>query len=153
MQGKGISILASEMDKGSIEILKTKEGERYLEIRYEPDYGWIRCTWFGNVPIEYITEGVRQYQSLLKKTHCAKLLNDNSHFESNWIPLNDWLEEKEGMTESAKNGLKYMAHVNSSRFITRFSAADLGTRVRDFEFKIFEDLKDAEDWLHTVPDE
>ena len=130
--------------------LQTNDGIKYLEISYEPENGWIRCSWFGNVPVSYISEGIDRYQELLKKTHCTKLLNDNTAFEANWIVLNDKIEN-EGMEESVKNGLRYMAHVNSSRFITRFSAVDLGTRVRHFEFKIFEELKDAEDWLRNVP--
>ena len=57
------------------------------------------------------------------------------------------------MSENVANGLKYMAHVHSSKFITRFSAVDLGTRVKDFEFKLFEQLSEAEQWLHSVSNE
>lgn len=129
--------------------LQTDEGVKYLEMTYEPENGWIRCKWFGDVPVSYISKGIDCYQQLLKETHCTKLLNDNSRFKANWIELNDRIEN-ERMAESVKNGLRYMAHVNASRFITRFSAVDLGTRVKDFEFKIFEELEDAEDWLRNV---
>ena len=142
--------LSSKKRTKLMETITTADGKKFLELGFEPQNGWIRCTWFGNVPPSDISRGIAHYQSLLRRTKCSKLLNDNSRFEANWISVNDALEQG-GMAESAKNGLRYMAHVHSSRFITRFSAVDLGTRVRDFEFKIFEDLKDAEEWLHNVP--
>ncbi|MEQ9098515.1 MAG: hypothetical protein RIF36_26930 [Imperialibacter sp.] len=135
-----------------MEVITTDEGVKYLEIGHEPENGWIRCTWYGNVSMAYISKGSSLYSTLLKATGCSKLLNDNTHFEANWIALNDELE-KGRMRESVANGLRYMAHVHSSKFITRFSAVDLGTRVKDFEFKLFEQLSEAEQWLRSVSNE
>lgn len=135
-----------------MEIITTKEGVKFLEISHEEEKGWIRCTWYGNVSIDDISKGSARYAELLKRTRCPKLLNDNRLFEANWVAFNDILENGR-MKKSADNGLRYMAHVNASRFITRFSAVDLGTRVKGFEFKIFEQLSAAEDWLQQVTNE
>ncbi len=135
-----------------MEIVTTDQGVKYLEISHEPENGWIRCTWYGNVSIGDISKGASKYADVLKTTRCSKLLNDNRFFEANWVAFNDILEQGT-MRENVANGLRYMAHVNSPKFITRFSAVDLGTRVKEFEFKIFDKLQDAEDWLHNVSDE
>jgi uncharacterized protein YodC (DUF2158 family) len=135
-----------------MEVISTKEGSKYLEISHEPENGWIRCTWFGNVSIDYISQGSARYAELLKATGCEKLLNDNRFFEANWVAFNDVLE-KGRMAQSVANGLRFVAHVNSSKFITRFSAVDLETRAKDFVFKIFEELSEAEEWLRSVSNE
>lgn len=132
-----------------METITTADGTPFLQIRYEPENGWIRCVWTGNVSIEDISRGSARYGEILKEIGCPKLINDNSAFEANWVALNDELE-KGRLAESAKNGLRYVAHVHSRKFITRFSAVDLGTRVRDFEFRTFEHLEDAEQWLRSI---
>lgn len=136
----------------SIEEIRTAAGEKFLEISLEPENGWIRCTWFGNASIADISRGSGRYAEILSATGCPKLLNDNTRFEANWVAFNDELEQGR-LQQAYKNGLRYLAHVHSSRFITRFSAVDLGTRITNFEFKLFEQLADAEHWLRTIDDE
>lgn len=135
-----------------METEKTDQGIKYLEISYEPQNGWIRCSWYGNVSMDYISKGSARFAEFLKQHNCPKLLNDNSQFEANWVALNDELEMGR-MDEMAASGLRYVAHVHSTKFITRFSAVDLGTRSKDFEFKMFEQLPEAEEWLRNISDE
>jgi len=48
---------------------------------------------------------------------------------------------------AAKEGLKYVAHVFSPKFITKFSAVDLGVRDLPVIFETFDNMQDAQEWL------
>ena len=48
---------------------------------------------------------------------------------------------------ASKEGLKYVAHVFSPKFITKFSAVDLEVRDLPVSFETFDNIENAQDWL------
>ena len=67
---------------------------------------------------------------------------------SNFLEINEWIEANV-VPVAVQSGLRYMAHVLSPKFITRFSGIDLGLRMKPVEFHAFKERKKAEKWLNS----
>ena len=126
--------------------LKDENGNIFFFNRYIKSEGWIYSCWSGSVSDEQVKLGAAKNLPLIKEHKCGFILNDNRELSGNWSASNDWIEE-EFLPQAADAGLKYIAHVFSPKFITKFSAVDLGVRDLPVISKTFNNLEKAQEWL------
>jgi len=111
--------------------------------------GWILAQWHGEINEERVKQGGLKSLEVIQATGCPYLINDNRDLKGSWLEANDWIEQ-ELMPKLFKAGLRYVAHIYSPEFITRFSAVDLESRLQSIDFRLFSELSLAEDWIRSV---
>ncbi|MGW8124169.1 hypothetical protein ACV07N_16035 [Roseivirga echinicomitans] len=130
------------------QIIRNAKDEIFYEASLDQENGWIYINWIGDIEIEDVKRGTEAYLELLAISGSRKLLNDNSLATSNFLDVNEWIE-KNIVPIAIQSGLRYMAQVLSPKFIVRFSAVDLGLRMKPVEFQAFKEIKSAEKWLRS----
>jgi hypothetical protein len=108
--------------------------------------GWLYASWEGEIDENKVIAGANSILEASKITGCAYLVNDNSKLEGSWLNSIDWLID-DFVPKLAKAGNKYIAHVLSPEFITKFSAIELEARLGPNGFELFYDIEKAEDWI------
>lgn len=136
------------MSGGRIE-LKDENGNICFYTEFDEKENWIYNCWIGIITDSIVRKGANINLLQIEKYNCRYILNDNRQLAGNWSESNDWIEN-EYMPKAIALGLKYIAHVFSPKFITKFSAVDLSTRDLPLIFKTFDSLSAAEDWLHEM---
>lgn len=137
----------SDVSEGRVE-LRDKDGEICFYSEYNSREGWIYNCWIGVISDEIVRKGGEINLGQIERFKTTCILNDNRQLTGNWSESNDWIEN-EYMPRAIKLGLKYIAHVFSAKFITKFSAVDLSTRDLPLIFNTFDNTYDAENWLRN----
>ncbi|WP_339608520.1 hypothetical protein, partial [uncultured Roseivirga sp.] len=130
------------------QIIRNAQDEIFYEANLDQENGWIYINWIGDIELEDVKRGTQAYLDLLAISGCRKLLNDNSLLTSNFLEINEWIEANV-VPVAVQSGLRYMAHILSPKFIARFSAIDLGLRMKPVEFHAFKEIGKAEKWLKS----
>jgi hypothetical protein len=133
------------MNVGRVELTDTEGGICFFS-EFNEEEGWVYNCWMGSISDEIVQNGAMISFDLIKKYDSHSILNDNRQLSGNWSGSNDWIEN-EYMPSAVAVGLKYIAHVFSPKFITKFSAVDLGTRDLPLIFRNFVDFEEAQQWL------
>lgn len=130
------------------QIIRNANNEIFYEANLDQENGWIYINWVGDIDLEDVKKGTNAYLDLLAISGSSKLLNDNSELTSNFLEINEWIEENV-VPIAVESGLRYMAHILSPKFIARFSAIDLGLRMKPVDFHAFKKRSKAEKWLKS----
>ncbi|MFT6827086.1 MAG: hypothetical protein ACI9Z3_001725 [Roseivirga sp.] len=130
------------------QIIRDSKDRIFYEAEIDQKNGWIYINWIGDISLDDVKRGSEAFLDLLSISKSQKLLNDNSLLTSNFLEINEWIEENI-IPNAVAQGLKYFAHVLSPKFITRFSGVDLGLRVKPIEFQAFKNRDKAEKWLSS----
>ena len=125
-----------------------EDGNLYFYCEYNDEEDWIYNCWIGSISDDRVKLGGEMILEEIEKRNTKQILNDNRKLSGNWSESNDWLEN-EYLPRAAKLGMKYIAHVFSPNFITKFSAVDLSTRDLPIIFEAFGDIAEAENWLRS----
>ncbi len=129
------------------EILYDDDKNKYFIIELRPE-GWIYIRWIGEISDEKVRNGGKMAIIHTERSGCKYLINDNRELEGNWLTSIDWIEN-EMVPGLVKAGNKFIAHVLSPEFITKFSAIELEARLGKQSFKIFYKLDEAEKWIRS----
>lgn len=129
------------------ETFKDKAGNTYLVIE-ESKEGYLYVSWEGKSKDDNVRNGADHILNALDKAKVSGILNDNRELQGNWSGLNDWIES-DFIPKLFAKGLRYIAHIFSPHFITKFSSIDLETRNLMVEFKTFNDEDSAYGWLSS----
>lgn len=130
------------------QIIRNVKDEVFYEANLDQENGWIYINWIGDIDLEDVKKGTHAYLDLLAISGCNKLLNDNTELTSNFLEINEWIEENV-VPRAVNSGLRYMAHILSPKFITRFSGIDLGLRMKPVDFHSFKKVSKAKKWLES----
>ena len=114
-------------------------------LTYEEAEQWLRATWRGYVDPAEAMRGAEAYLRHAAHSPSALLLNDNSALRGPWFDSLDWLAEV-WVPQAGRLGLRYVAHVLQNDRHSDIIPARLPSTV-PFEWQIFQDLNDAEQWL------
>jgi hypothetical protein len=125
------------------QIIKDSKNHVFYEAEIDQKNGWVYINWIGDISLDDVKRGSEAFLDLLSISKSQKLLNDNSLLTSNFLEINEWIEEHI-IPKAVALGLKYSAHVLSPKFIARFSGVDLGLRVKPIEFQAFKSRDKAE---------
>lgn len=127
--------------------LKKANGDIFLEIRRQPDYGFITMNWIGIQSLETVVMGGNQLLSMLRQRPCQGVLNSNRELIGPWEAAVNWLAFKWAPQAKAL-GLNYFAHVLSPGIYGQRSFAALYPSLREvLDVKSFEGEEVARDWL------
>lgn len=130
------------------QIIRDSKDRIFYEAEIDQEQGWVYVNWIGNVSLDDVKRGSEAFLDLLAISGSKKLLNDNSLLTSNFLEINEWIEEQI-IPKAVALGLQYFAHILSPKFITNFSGVDLGLRVKPIEFQAFKSREKAEKWLSS----
>ena len=128
-------------------ILTHSNGQEFCSTDYEEENRWLRTTWKGFVTAQDGEAGALETMSLLRISHAAYLLNDNSQIEGPWFDSVEWLE-RVWAPQARRLGLRAVAHVMQPN---PFSELALATNHNPFdglfELQLFSTTAEAEAWL------
>ena len=125
------------------------DGSRCTLTLEEPA-GWLRATWRGFVDSGEAMRGADQYLRALVELRCPCLLNDNLALRGPWFDSVEWLEQV-WMPQALDTGLRYVAHVVQSDSLSDILTVNYrGWQAGGgLELQIFQQVSDAEEWLHA----
>jgi hypothetical protein len=129
------------------EILKDAGNNTFYTIELCPE-GWLHARWIGKITDKKVQEGGKLAILFTKNTGCQYLINDNLELVGSWLSAIDWIEQ-ELTPNLIEAGNKYIAHILSPDFITKFSAVELNERLKKDHFKLFTSLEEAETWIKS----
>ena len=129
--------------------LQDKNGDLCFYCEYNKKEEWIYNCWIGTISDNIVKKGGGINLELIEKFGCKYILNDNRLLIGNWSDSNDWIEN-EYIPNAISLGLRYIAHVFSPKFITKFSAVDLSSRDLPLTFKTFDNISSAQSWLREM---
>ncbi len=125
MKGSNFYFLLPLSNKQRLNTLSTDSATyyhgNYIDIIFNPDKDQLEADRKGFQNFESVKKGCLISLSLLKKTHCRKVLNDNTHVLGNWSEAVDrggevWFSAME------KAGLKYFSWIYSPSTFSQMSA-------------------------------
>ncbi|AMR26308.1 hypothetical protein A0257_03815 [Hymenobacter psoromatis] len=130
-----------------ISSLPDRDGSR-CTLTLDEEAHWMRATWRGFIDPEEALRGAQNYLDKLAGFRCPLLLNDNTALCGPWFDSLDWLT-RVWVPQAAILGLRYVAHVVQADTLhdvitetPRYSAACF------FNLQVFDQVAEAEDWLH-----
>ena len=126
--------------------LRDSSGEIFAFVSKESDAPWIYVQWVGKVELSELKKRMLQFTGMISKTNCPYVLSDRRISEGNWFEINHWIEHKWGRM-AVGAGLQCVAHVTAPIASSQLASKDLASRIIGFEFKSFDVLEDAENWL------
>lgn len=127
--------------------LQDRDGNVFFSIELN-DNGWLFCSWNGEITDDKVVEGGNALAKAVEDTRCPYLINDNRQLEGSWLSAMDWIvSDLEPRLRKAGN--RFIAHILSPEFITKFSAVELEARLDQPSFKLFYDLESAENWMQS----
>lgn len=115
--------------------------------------GWLRATWRGFVDMEEALRGADNYLHTLEGLRNPCLLNDNVALMGPWFDSLEWLE-RVWMPQATAMGLRYVAHVVQADSLSDILTVHFNRGMAgQLEFQIFQEVAEAEAWLHACQQE
>ena len=129
---------------------KNNLGRVICTTQYQKEEGWIYCDWEGFANVDAVKAWGEEYLSLLKKTKCDSLLNDDSRSTGPWTQSLEWIESYL-IPNVIQAGLKYYAHIVSANTFSEMSAKELNVKIANgaLEMATFKSIEEAKDWLKS----
>ena len=128
--------------------LRSSSGEIFAFVSKEKDTPWIYVQWVGNVELNDLKKVMVQYIDVLTKQECPYVLSDRRLSEGNWFEITHWIEHK-WAPMAIEAGLQCIAHVTAPIAISQLTSQDLASRIMGFEYRSFDAIEDAENWLRS----
>ncbi|ALW84190.1 hypothetical protein AUC43_03210 [Hymenobacter sedentarius] len=121
-----------------------------LDAHYDDENAWLYLDWKGPQALELVQAACAQISVLLQQTGARKILNDNTHItETSW-ELARWVAY-DYLPEAARNGLNYVAWVNSPLLSCRGNVNLMAAFIdRRPQVAIFDELAAAYEWLSSL---
>lgn len=130
--------------------LETILKENTVSVYYDQSAKWLYLSWYGPQSASGRKYAFDQALDFLKTSGCTKILNDNTNNTSTWTDCALWVAE-DWLPRAEQAGLKSLAWVYSRNPEVRQTAKDLLSRLSSKAIIIaFEDISDAQNWLHAV---
>ncbi|NEM97270.1 hypothetical protein [Pontibacter burrus] len=132
--------------------LKKSNGDVFLYYERVPENAYIFAHWVGRQDLDTVRRGGYAYLDMMKEQACAKLLNSHKELIGPWDIATDWISTY--WTPAAVTlGLRYMAQVLAPGVYGQMSFHQLHQHIGNLlEIKIFENEKEAIDWLTSLPE-
>lgn len=124
--------------------------ERFLEIQYDEENGWLYLNWKGYQTDDTVKQGINKLIDLLVEYKVGKVLNDNSNTLGIWLGVAGWLVF-DALPRARDAGMTSFAHVFG---VSRFSkvSAEAALRLLNSttqDIKTFNDVEAAKEWLRS----
>lgn len=126
--------------------LTDSSGNTFALVKKEDDKPWIYVQWFGTLKVDEMKRIMAQYVNFLKEVNCSFVLSDRRKSQGNLFELSSYIENK-WASIAVDAGLRCIANVNGPDAASHFTTKDLESRILGFEFRSFDSIDDAEEWL------
>ncbi|WP_342646953.1 PAS domain-containing sensor histidine kinase [Mucilaginibacter sp. CSA2-8R] len=122
----------------------------FIEMKYVPEMQWMDVNWIGYQNFESVKKGCLIMLDLLKKTHCSKVLNDNTLVMGNWSEAADWGGQY-WFPAMQDAGLRHFAWIYSPSTFSRMSAhKSIDITMGKVTAQFFNDINEAREWLGSI---
>jgi len=121
-------------------------GNVFAIVKKEDDKPWIYVQFFGTLNVEDLKRVMMGYVNFLSETKCPLVLSDRRKSLGNLFELGRFIENKWAPI-AVDAGLRCIANVNGPDSTTAFTINDLQSRILGFEFRSFDLIEEAEEWL------
>ena len=126
--------------------LKDSEGVLFAVVSRPKGKPWIYVQWLGTIKTKELKRVMIQYIDVLRTTHCPYVLSDRTKSSGDIFEINHFIEHK-WASLAVEAGLQAVANVTAPMAVSHFTSRDLANRLLGFEFRSFDTLEDAEEWL------
>ncbi len=124
--------------------------DEQIKINYNKEHHWIEADWTGFQNLESVQRGSLIMLDLLKKNHCTKVLNDNTHVLGNWSEAAEW-GGNIWFPQMQNAGLQYFAWIYSPVTFSQLAAEkSANVMTGSITTHFFNNIKDAEIWLKGI---
>jgi hypothetical protein len=121
-------------------------GNVFALVEKEDDKPWIYVQWLGTLNVEELKRVMTGSVGFLTETKCPYVLSDRRKSQGNLFELSRFIENK-WASLAVDAGLRCIANVHGPESSATFTIQDLQSRMLGFEFKSFDQIEDAEEWL------
>ncbi len=129
--------------------VRNRDEEIFAVITKSEHNPWVYVQWMGQIDDETLKKGILKISEAIEHFKCPYILSDRRIAQGNWFNINNWLQHKWAPV-AIRAGLQYLAHVTAPIANSHLASQDLESRILGFNFKSFESLEKAEDWLHEI---
>ena len=126
--------------------LTDQSGNVYAMVTKDEAKPWIYIQWFGSLDVEELKHVMLKNVKFLSKIKCSLVLSDRRKSWGNLFELGRFIENK-WAPMAVDAGLRCIANVNGPDATTHFTISDLQSRILGFEFRSFDKIEEAEEWL------
>ncbi len=126
--------------------LTDSSGNTFALVKKEDDKPWIHVQWFGTLKVEELKRIMTKYVHFLREVNCRYVLSDRRQSKGNLFELNPFIENK-WASIAVEAGLRCVANVTGPETTAHFTTRDLESRILGFEFRSFDSMEAAEEWL------
>lgn len=110
----------------------------------------LEVDWRGFHNLESVQQGCRRIQDILIRNKITKIRNDNRNVLGTWSEAAEWVGQ-EWMPLMEKEGLRYIAWINSPSSFSRLSAEKaLDVAIGGIITRLFPDISSAQEWLDSL---
>lgn len=127
---------------------KNAFGSTYLTIELDTLNRWVCVEWIGYSTEEYVKKGVAAYTDVLTNIDYSCILIDTRLIIGTWEHSMNWMLNEWGPA-AARAGLEYYALVVRPETFAEATADNFYAKVTAFKVNVFEDIKEAKDWLRA----
>lgn len=126
--------------------LTDQSGNVFAVVEKEDDKPWIYVQWLGTLHVEELKRVMTRYVGFLTQVKCPYVLSDRRKSQGNLFDLGRFIENK-WASLAVDAGLRCVANVSGPESTASFTIQDLQSRMLGFEFRSFDLIEDAEEWL------
>ena len=127
--------------------LRDSSGVVFAYVSKEKDQPWLYIRWVGDIKTEELKHVMLQYIDVLKDNKYSYVLSDRRQSTGNVFEINHFIEHK-WSSMAVDAGLQCVANVTAPEVTSsKFTSTDLASRIIGFEFKSFDSIEEAEEWL------
>ena len=126
--------------------LRDADGLTFARVSKEENKPWIYVQWLGKIKTQELKRVMDQYIDVLSNTRCPFVLSDRRKSTGNVFDISHFIEHKWG-SKAVEAGLQGVANVTGPNAISQITSRLLANRLLGFEFKSFDNIEDAEQWL------
>lgn len=127
--------------------MKNAFGKVFITITVDRENRWVHTNWQGYLTSDNIKAGALAYTNTVKKAGYNCVLNDTSKVLGSWNHSLDWVINEWG-PQAARAGIKHFALITNPESLAESSASSFYSNLKAFEVKVFDNIIQAEYWLH-----
>jgi hypothetical protein len=126
--------------------LKNAFGKVFITIVTDRANRWVHTNWVGYLTEENIKAGALAYTNAVKEAGFCCVLNDTSQVVGSWDHSLDWVVNQ-WAPQAARAGVRHFAMITNQESFAASTAKHFFTGLKAFEVEIFDNRKQAEEWL------
>ena len=126
--------------------LTDSDGNTYAIMRKEEGKPWLYIQFLGALKVDEIKRFLSSNLKAFYELRSPYILSDRRESTGNLFELGYFIENK-WAASAVEAGIKCIANVTSKDSASHFTSKDLESRLLGFEFRSFDSIEEAKEWL------